>query len=116
VKTGCWKFGGVSWYSPGPDWGTNTGGVLSDPSSARAARMALAASSPTRIPRRTRAPRPIWVNESWNFASMTDCWFGKSDSRVVCAAAAAAASGDTLGGAANARYEACPPTIAFTAS
>jgi len=35
VKTGCLKFGGVSWYSPGPDCGTNTDGVLSEPSFAR---------------------------------------------------------------------------------
>src|SRR5438128_11517348 len=116
VKTGCLKLGGVSWYSPGPDCRTNTGGVLSDPSSASAARMALAASFPTRIPCQTCAPPPIWDRESWNFASITDCWFGKRDSRAVCAAAAAAASGDTLRGACKTRYGACPPLIAFTAS
>jgi hypothetical protein len=26
VNTGVGKFGGVSWYSPGPDWGTKAGG------------------------------------------------------------------------------------------
>jgi len=78
--------------------------------------MALAASFPTRIPWRTCAPPPIWDRESWNFASITDCWFGKSDSRAVCAAAAAAASGDALRGACETRYGACPPLIAFTAS
>src|SRR2546426_5855588 len=57
VKTGCLKFGGVSWYSPGPDCGTNMGGVLSDPSFARAARMVVAASSPTGSPG-GRAHRP----------------------------------------------------------
>jgi len=78
--------------------------------------MALAASSPTRIPSRTCAPSPISVRESWNFASITDCWLGKRDSRAVCAAAAAAASGDSLRGACKTRYGACPPLIAFIAS
>src|SRR5438093_942209 len=91
-------------------------GVLADPSFARAARMALAAFSPTRIPWRTCPPPPIWVSESWNFASTTVCWFGKSDSRTVCAADAAAASGDALRGACETTYGACRPLIAFTAS
>src|SRR5437879_5166713 len=33
VNTGARKLGGVSWYSPGPDCGTNAGGVAPEPSS-----------------------------------------------------------------------------------
>src|SRR5207245_10198518 len=100
-------------HAPAPDWGTSPGGIWAAPSFAREARMALAASFPTRIPWRTRAPPPIWDRESWNFASITDCWFGKSDNGAACAAAAAAASGDALRGACETRYGACPPLIAF---
>jgi len=78
--------------------------------------MALAASSPTRMPCRTCAPSPICASESAYFASITPRWLGKSAKSVVCAAAAAAASGDALRGACSTRYGAWPPTIAFTAS
>jgi hypothetical protein len=50
----CWVWvnpaganaGGVSWYSPGPGSGVNTGGVAAAPSFARAASTAFATFSP----------------------------------------------------------------------
>jgi len=76
-EDGLWKFGGVSWYSPGVDCGTNTGGVAPEPSSRARRGIRLAASAPIRIPRRTCWPPPICDREILELGVDHDRWLGK---------------------------------------